>query len=261
MRALIVGFVLAGGVAAAEPDLDHARSLYQQASDEMKNGRYADAATDFGAVYDITKDPVLFYKIATAQQKAGHCDVAVVYYQRYLKEAHPSLDFVKLAEARIKECGGDQAAPPPTPPVSPSPPPAPAPAPSPSPPPPPAPAPAPAIHTSSSRNTEWILVGSSLALITLGGVLAYSASSSEQDLKDLYISNVGKPPAYDAKTAQMYQDLIDTGHTYEHLSWAAFGAAGACALGAAILWLREPDVTVAPIATKHETGVAATLRF
>src|ERR1041385_7602890 len=72
MKALIVGLVLTGGVAAAQPaapDFERAKSLYQQASAEMKDGRYADAAKDFGAAYDITRDPVLFYKIATANQK------------------------------------------------------------------------------------------------------------------------------------------------------------------------------------------------
>jgi len=255
MKATIVASVLAGGVAAAQPapDLARAKSLYQQASAEMKDGRYSDAAKDFGAVYDITHDPVLFYKIAGANQKAGHCDVAVIYYKRYLKDAHPSLDYVKLTEKKIDECGGDKVAPPPPPPVTTPPPPPPVVTP---PPPPP-----PVATASTQRNAEWILVGSSLAMITLGSVLAYSASSSEQDLKDLYVSNLGMPPTYDAKTAQRYQDLIDQGHTYEHLSWAAFGVAGACAIGATILWMREPEVTVAPIATSHEAGVAATMRF
>jgi hypothetical protein len=121
------------------------------------------------------------------------------------------------------------------------------------------------VHPSPQRNGAWLLVGSSLAAITIGSVLAYSASSSEQDLKDLYISANGQPPTYDAKTAKRYQDLLDQGHTYEHLSWAAFGVAGACAVGATILFLREPPhderVSIMPIATPHETGIAASVRF
>src|SRR5258706_12213262 len=118
------------------------------------------------------------------------------------------------------------------------------------------------VHRPSNQgNGAWLLVGSSLAAVTIGSVLAYSASSAEDDVKDLYISANGQPPMFDAKTAKRYQDLVDTGHMYEHLSWVSFGVAGACAIGATILFLREPEheprVTVTPIATPHETGVAA----
>ena len=108
------------------------------------------------------------------------------------------------------------------------------------------------------------MVGGSLAFVTIGAVLAYSASSSEQDLKDLYVGLNGMPPQYDSATARRYQDLIDEGHRYEHLSWASFGIAGGFAIGAAILFARghgDERVTVVPIATPHESGVAATIRF
>jgi hypothetical protein len=129
--------------------------------------------------------------------------------------------------------------------------------------------PAPAVvvvHPSGQRNGAWLLVGGSLAAITIGSVLAYSASSSENDLKDLYISASGQPPTYDTATAKRYNDLLDQGHMYEHLSWVSFGVAGACAIGATILFMRDSDshaerVTVAPIATPREAGVTAVVRF
>ena len=38
------------------------------------------AAREFGVAYAITKDPVLFYKIAEAHDKSGNCEAAVIYY-------------------------------------------------------------------------------------------------------------------------------------------------------------------------------------
>ena len=265
MRAVLFGLVVGSGIAAAQPavGIEHAKQLYVQATAEMKDGRYNDAAKDFGAVYDLTHDPVLFYKIGNANQKAGNCAVAIVYYKRYLRDAHAGDQFAKLTEDKIKECGGDKA--PPTPPPAPVPTPTPTPAPAPvsqTPVPPPPQAP---IHRSAGNNTAWVLVGTSLAMVTVGSVLAYSASSSENDLQDLYIAQNGIPPSYDTKTAQRYHDLVDQGRLYEHLSWASFGVAGAAAVGATILFLRDRDreerLTVAPVVTPRSQGIAATLRF
>jgi hypothetical protein len=271
MRAVLFGLVVAVGTASAQPapDVERAKQLYIQATAEMKDGRFADAAKDFGAVYDLTHDPVIFYKIGAANQKAGNCAIAVVYYKRYLRDAHPTDQFQQLAQDKIKECGGDKTAPPspaPTPTPAPAPPAPPAPAPAASPPaPPPSLPPPPPIHRSAQNNGAWILVGTSLAMITIGSVLAYSASSSENDLQDLYIAQNGVPPTYDAKTAQRYQDLVDQGRLYEHLSWASFGVGAAAAVGATILFLRDKDreerISVAPVVTPHSQGVAATLRF
>jgi hypothetical protein len=259
MRRVVCAFLLVGGLAWGDPpDYAHAKELYDLGNAEMKDGKFADAARDYGAAFDITHDPVLFYKIANANEKAGHCDVALVYYNRYLKEAKPSEQFVALAKERIQACAGSE------PPVAPAPAPAPV---EPAPPPAPAPAapPTTTVHPSASRNGAWLFVGGALASVTVGAVLAYSASSSEQDLKDLYVGATGTP-TYDAKTAQRYKDLVDEGHRYQYLSWASFGVAGVCAVTAAVLFLRasgddEARVTVVPLASPHEAGVAATVRF
>jgi hypothetical protein len=109
------------------------------------------------------------------------------------------------------------------------------------------------------------MVGGSIAFATAGAVLAYSAKSSEQDLKDLYAGVNNMPVVYDAATANRYHELVDQGHRYEHLSWAALGVAGACATGAAILFLRGGDdderVSIAPLVTPHVSGLTARLRF
>jgi hypothetical protein len=120
-----------------------------------------------------------------------------------------------------------------------------------------------AIAVPSNRHkVAWILTGSAIALGTLGGILAYAASSSENDVRDLYIGIGGQAPPFDAQTRKKYDDLIDQGHRYQHLSWASFGVAGAAAVGAAVLFaLGRRDESAAharmtPIVTSHSAGVA-----
>jgi hypothetical protein len=270
------------GQPTTQPDFNRAGELYKLASAAMSEGRFTDAARDFGAAYDITKDPVLFFKIGAANEKAGKCDVALIYYGRYLREAKPEVKYVQMTRERITACGGDarhipaqipdvpagSAAQPGFGSAQPS-------------------GPGPAIVPVAATPTDvpaagsaatpatpehghgrdgaWLMVGGSLTFITVGAVLAYSASSSEQDLKDLYVGPGNMPPTYDQKLAQRYQDLIDEGHRYQYLSWASFGIAGACAIGAAILFVhsgdRDEKLSIRPIVTPRETGVAATVRF
>ncbi|HEU4727926.1 MAG TPA: hypothetical protein VFT22_08565, partial [Kofleriaceae bacterium] len=118
---------------------------------------------------------------------------------------------------------------------------------------------------SSSEKAAWILSGSAVALITLGGVLAYASSSSENDIRDLYVGFAGQPPTFDDQTRKRYNDLIDEGRRYQHLSWAAFGLAGVAAAGAAVLFFlgghdeaspRQGRVT--PVVTGRGAGVAVT---
>ena len=272
MRAVIAIALLVGTSAHAQaPDFARATALYNQANAEMAAGRYVDAAKDYGGAYDITHDPVLFFKIGSANEKAGRCEIAIVYFNRYLKEGKPSLDHIRVTEERIKYCEdktGVSAAPPPKPePVKPQPLPPPVVTPIPQE---PQAQPQPvavAVHAHAEgggHDGAWLLVGGSLAFVTAGAVLAYSASSSEQDLKDLYVVSGGIMPTYDDKTAKRYQDLVDQGHRYEYLSWASFGVAGACAIGATILFMRDDHhaerLSIAPLVGK-QTGVAATLRF
>src|SRR5690606_36876975 len=104
--------------------------------------------------------------------------------------------------------------------------------------------------------------GGALAFVTAGAVLAYSTSSAEQDVRDLYIANNGRPREYDANTTKRYEDLIDEGRRYQCLAWTSFGLAAGCAIGATIFFLRDRgDVSIAPVVTPKETGVSATLRF
>src|SRR5579862_187189 len=109
LAAGLVTLVLFGrppvGAQPAAPDFAKAKSLYDDANAEMSGGRYLDAVRDYNAAYDITHDPVLFFKIGTANEKAGNCDIALIYYSRYVREAKPVASFLELVKERVTACG------------------------------------------------------------------------------------------------------------------------------------------------------------
>jgi tetratricopeptide (TPR) repeat protein len=239
--------------------LDRAKDLYKSAEQAMTEDRFDDAIRDYGAAFELSKDPALFFKIGRANERAGRCEVAVVYYERYLREGKPDDKFVATTRERIAACGGESRSPDAGA-ASEAPPPAPAPPP-PISPEPAAPKPAAAIPVPSNpRKIAWVIGGTGIALATLGGVLAYAADSSENDIRDLYTGFAGRPPTFDDRNQKTYRDLVDKGRRYEHLSWASFGLAGAAAVGAAVLFVvggsSEHGARVAPVVTGRGAGVA-----
>ena len=280
MRRVLAG-VLAGalvGTAAIaqtpqHPDVDRAKELYTVARKALDEGRTTDAIRDFGAAYEITKDPALFYWIGSANEKSGKCDVALIYYGRYLKEAKPSEPLLSTVRQRITGCGGNPDAPvtqpvgsgsatEPTVPagsgsavVTPEPQPQPDPIGSGS---------APAALPARNQG-PWILVGGSIAMLTIGVVLAYSANASENDISDLYVGLEGNPPVFDNRTKKRYDDLIAEGERYEKLSWASFALAAGLAGGAAVWFYlgrdREERAVVTPTVRSDGAGVSATVRW
>lgn len=267
---------LAPSVSHAQPaaDIDRARDLYQSAEAAMKDDRFADAIRDYGASYELSKDPALFFKLGRAHERSGHCEAALIYYARYLREGKPSAPFVATTQDRIAACGGDpahqgtgEATPPTEPrdlperPILPAIPPAPA--------PPNGERPAAAAPDSprmklvpnTRHKIAWVLTGGGVALLALGGVLAYATNASENDVRDLYVGFGGRTATFDAATRQRYDELIDEGRRYERLSWTAFGLAGAAAVGAVTLFVlgREtPQHAVVPVLTTSTAGVALT---
>ena len=253
MRAVALGIAMSAALLApahAEPppDLARAADLYQAAEAAMADSRFADALDGFKAAYELTRDPVLFYKLGSANEHAGHCEAALIAYRRYLAEAHPSEQFAQLTRDHIVACGGDPHEP--VPPVAEPPPP-------PTPPP-----PAPALHGHGTW-PAWLLVGGTLGLVTIGAVLAFATSSSESDIKDLYAGTGGNPPAFDATTQLRYQQLLDEGHRFEVLAWTAFGLAGAAAIGATILFVSHGDAEarIVPVVTPQGGGVSLAGHF
>ena len=293
MRVLAIGLCAGlATLASAQPTPDFARAkqLYDAASSELDKGAYSDAVRDFGAAYDITKDPVVFFKIGVANEKAGKCDVALVYFARYVREAKPAQHFIDTTKEHVAACGGDWRSLEPKPKddtlagmdgsaaVTPT------------------KIPgsevdqgtlsatgsdagsgssagsdagsgsAPTLAHRHGRDLPWLMVGGALAFVTAGAVLAYSASSSEQDIRDLYVGLDNMSPVFDMKTQQRYQELLDEGHRYQYLSWGAFGIAAGFTVAATLLFVHDHNVEqqrllVTPTASGTSAGVAATLRF
>jgi hypothetical protein len=259
----------ASALAQPAPDVGRAKTLYDAAQTAMTESRYADAIRDYTAAFEITKDSVLLFKLGTAYQKFGQCELALTYYRRYLKEGKPAEPFVNLTRDRIVACNGDPdgdrepappgsgdppVAPPPTPPVVETKPTEPA-----------APVgpktPQPMLGT---NRAAWLLVGGSIAFVTLGSVLAYSSNAAERDLQDLYVGLGGQTPAFDAGTRARYDEAVAEGERYEKLSWISFGIAGGLAIGAAVRFLTasETETTeILPTVTPTGAGASARWRF
>ena len=117
---------------------------------------------------------------------------------------------------------------------------------------------------SDTKDAAWLFVGGALTFVTAGAVLAYSTSSAEQDLRDLYTTTSGAPPVFDEETQQRYDDLTAEGRRYEVLAWTSFGLAAGCAAGAAYLFVRasrESSVSVTPTASATSAGVSVRFGF
>lgn len=307
MRAILIGGLLLVGTAIAQPAPDptareRAKLLYGLAELDVQAGRFDDAIRNYSAAYDLTHDPVLFYKIGSANERAGKCDVALIYYGRYLQEAKGTDAFVEQTRARIRACGGDDrnlarparpagapattntapdsttsapgattSAPGNAAPTTAAPTTAPAPTttepaasstPAPDAAATPAPAPAAPDPTTGLRprkRAAWLLVASSVAFATVGGVLAYSAGSAENDIRDLYVGLNDLPPSFDPRTQETYEALVAEGERYDTLAWVSFGLAGASAIAAGVLFWRGGDEQVQIAPTANATGAGVTL--
>lgn len=257
---LVVILIASARVASADPDYARAAALYKQAETEMAAAQYSDAAADYAEAYDITKDPVLFFKIASADDKAGRCDLALTYYQRYLSEGNPSEEYKATTEDRIKACEAGQPAPP-TDSMTQE----------------PDPGSRPKLDTGSTippekpslmgghpgkrRGMAWITLGVGIALGTVGVVSALSAEASERDLKDLFdIRVMGRPVEFTAANQERYDDLVAQGKRYQKVSWVAFGAAGVAFATATVLFLTSHGHDESPPPVSIEvTGTGATV--
>jgi hypothetical protein len=196
------------------PDYEAARRAYRTAEAAMASGDYAAAARDFGIAYRQSRDPVLFFKIATAFQKAGDCHTAVVYYRRYLAEGKPDASFQARTQAEIAVCGAATATAAPT-------------------------APAHDDRASWQRPVAWTAVGMTAALVTAGTVLGMAARSRQSDLEDL-LDDAGDQPFAGSARAE-YEDLIDEGERFERLSIVALSAAGVTAVAAVLCFALDGD--------------------
>jgi hypothetical protein len=235
----------------AQPDFAAAKQHYQAAEQAAGKGDHATAAREYGIAYDITKDPVLFYKIGQSYHRAGDCTSANVYYGRYLKEGNPSEEFKKKTEEAMKACGQpgspapaedptqdtgraerDAGKPGAVPPAS-------------------DPEAVGGVTTappsledeepSWQRTAAWSSVGISIALLTTGAVLGLSAASREEDVDNLieFRDADGQPAIYTGATRERYNDLIAEGDRLESLAVIAFAASGVAVASAVLFFVLD----------------------
>lgn len=268
------------GLAWAQPDYKAAAEHYKAAEAAMAGGDFGAAALEYGVAYDITRDPILFYKIGQANDKAGKCPVALTYYNRYLKEGNPSDEYKRLTQERIVACSGGATPPPDGTPPDGTPPDG-------TPPdgtPPDGANPDDALApdggatpggpsfidqpTSWKRTGAWVATGLTVGLAAAGVVLAMSAEGSEEDLQSLIdFRNGGRPVRYEEVRAQ-YESLDADGKRFDTLATAAFIGAGVTAVVATTLFVmdrgggKEPSATtLAPTVSRHGGGLAVGWEF
>jgi hypothetical protein len=123
------------------------------------------------------------------------------------------------------------------------------------------------------RTAAWLSIGTGIAFVTIGAVMALSAESTEDDIADLYIVRLGDEPlTYSGSTKRRYDELVDRGDTYQTLAWASFGVAAAAAAAATYFFLtspaasseeREPAKPIAlrPLVSRDGGGVGASWMF
>jgi hypothetical protein len=261
-----------GGPASAQdspkapPDYEAARRHYESGEQAAHQADWTKAAREYGMAYEITKDPVLFYKIATAYDASGDCTSALVYYGRYLKEAKPEERFRTKTEEKIAACeatiqtspsaagagaantggAGPTGASDDTRAVGVTGAPAGGAAPSGM-----AADPerVPAVTAppqfqdddggpSWQRTAGWASVGAVVTFATIGAVLGLSAKSREEDIQNLFVT-AGEPETYEGAVAERYDDLVDEGEKLEVWSYAAFGAAGVAAAASVVFFLLD----------------------
>ncbi len=287
-------------VAVADEAADvkaQAKMHFQNAETAMAEGRYAAAAAEYGAAYEVIKDPFLFYKIAVAHQLGGKCGPAVIYFKRYLKEGKPPEDFAVTVKEKMAECGegtGEEAVgteiesgtetgtetdtgtgtetgtepgtgtetetdPDPDPDTGTLP-----------------PEDAPSFlddEPTWKKTGAWVSVAATVAFGTAGAILMMSGESREEDLQslgDFRDPAQGRPVAYEGQVADRYEALVDEGDRFNTYSMVAFGAAGVAAITAVTLFVLDrgsqadsgSTIThLTPVITSDTAGASFSLRF
>ena len=267
------------GSPAAPVDLEKARAHYRNAEVAMASGEYARAAREYQAALAASQDPVLYYKIGDAHERAGDCQKALDSYRAYLDQGKPDEQFRSMTEQRIARCtailvgqdteqntgqgtgqGSDQG-------IGDS-------------------AGASAGATGGSgaqsgdgagtqvtdgdgppeigsgmgagsgdalpsfadssgswqRDAGWIAIGVAVALTSTGGVLAVSANSREEDLQNLIDFRdilTGEPQDFAGNTRARYEELIQEGEDLNTYSTIAFVAAGAAVASAVTFFILD----------------------
>jgi len=254
--------------APAKPDYAAAKKHYGAAEAAAEASLWSEAAKEYGIAYEITRDPVLFFKLGNAYQLSGDCTRAVEYFDRYLAEAKPSEEYQADTKSRISTCqssmaaaakagaatqeSGDATSETDTAGSSPL---------------------EPSLtddgHSSGvtgegdelvgpdieddapkqpsfmdeqvtwQKTAAWTSVGVSVAFLTASAVLGLSASSREEDIDNLlsYRDASGRPAEFDKAISDRYTTLADEGDSLNTMSMIALGGAGISAAAAIVFFV------------------------
>ncbi|HUQ02911.1 MAG TPA: hypothetical protein VM261_10470 [Kofleriaceae bacterium] len=251
-------------------EVETAKAHYKAAMEAEKAGNYAGAALEYGIAYDIMKDPILFFKIGVANEKAGKCNIALTYFARYMKEGNPSDEYKRVTEEKVAGCkatlgisdgggkptggggtgdtgagggdtgagggdtgagGGDTGAG--------------------------------GGDTAGGggaggdlggggpaftdgggatwkRSAAWISTGATIGLLAVGTVLYMSGEGSEEDIDALidFRDQQGRPVPFE-EVQDQYNDLVDEGERFDKLATYAFIGAGVGAAAAVTLFVLD----------------------
>ncbi len=83
-------------------DGQEAKALAAQGVREYVEGRYADAARDLLASYELVPVPILLFNLGQCARATGHLDDAIDFYVRYLHAA-PNAPNVAAARSNLRE--------------------------------------------------------------------------------------------------------------------------------------------------------------
>ncbi len=276
-----------------KPDYKAAKEHFRKAEQASQAENWDEAVREFLIAYEITQDPVVFFKLATAYQSAGKCSEAVEYFKRYNEEANPSMEYRADALKRITDCNIKLAGEPATGPGEPATGPG-EPATGPGEPTTGLGEPATGLGESSpdeddtkspmdpldeeekeelvestyddqptfideeitwQKTAGWTSVGVSAAFLTAGAVLGLSAKSREEDLDNLLTFRDGadRPTSFNDTVSKRYNDLEDEGKTLNTMSMVAFGLAGASAATAIAFFLLDDSPSESSEGMSHLT--------
>jgi hypothetical protein len=290
LRAALVAAVLLGALpAGAEParaeepaapavapDMLVARRHFMAATEALKAGEPARAASEFAAAHRITKDPLLLFNVAEAHRKAGNPKAALKAYRGYLAGTPAAPDreevekTIKALEAELKPqhataaaTAAAKAAPAEAsaaPAVAPE-----------------AtglrPGPAPAEPEQSRlRLAAWITASAAVAFAATGGLMTLKQQNVKTDLSHKMRAvdpQTGQPLPY-ASVEPEIRDLRSQARRYETLAVVFYATAAAAGIAAGTMFYvdhkrrgseRRARVRLAPHIAAREVGLVAGVEF
>lgn len=107
-----VALLLCAGIAFAVPTHEEARRRADAARALFQAGRFADAALEFQAAYEIAPEPQLLYNLGICYEEAGMADRAAEALQRYLNTTPGAADRAAVEQEIARLKGAAPLAPP-----------------------------------------------------------------------------------------------------------------------------------------------------